>query len=60
MASQVCMYGDLLTEPELPSREGYIFEDWYIDESGTIRWNFDVDVVNGGMELYAVWKEEQD
>lgn len=54
------MYGDLLTEPELPSREGYIFEDWYIDESGTIRWNFDVDVVNGGMELYAVWKEEQD
>lgn len=54
--SQELEYGDLITEPEDPTREGYVFEGWYSDENLSYLWDFDTPVENS-MELYASWTE---
>ncbi len=56
--SQDLMYGDLVEEPEAPSREGYAFTGWYTDESCTTLWDFETDAVSADMELYAGWAAE--
>lgn len=56
--SQIRMYGELLEEPELPTREGFVFDGWYLDPGGTVPWNTDTDVVTESMTLYAKWKEK--
>ncbi len=50
-----CMYGDLIEEPEEPTREGYEFNGWYSDENCSYLWDFDSDVVSSDMTLYAGW-----
>ena len=50
------MYGDLLEEPEPPTREGYDFTGWYTDENCTYLWDMSVDQVGQSMTLYAGWK----
>ena len=50
------MYGDLLEEPEPPTREGYDFTGWYADENCTYLWDMSVDQVGQSMTLYAGWK----
>ena len=47
--------GDFLTEPVV-SREGYLFLGWYMDEKFQTRWDFENDVVEGDMTLYARWQ----
>ena len=54
--SQQLEYGDLITEPEDPTREGYTFEGWYSDENLSYLWDFETPVENS-MELYARWTE---
>ncbi|MCU0105516.1 DUF4886 domain-containing protein [Acholeplasma vituli] len=46
--------GSVLTEPETPVKEGYIFDGWYTDLSYTTEWDF-TDVVNNNLTLYAKW-----
>lgn len=55
--SQKRMYGELLQEPEAPTREGYVFEGWYRDEGLTIPWNPAEDVVTESLTLYARWSK---
>ena len=55
--SQLVAVGDLLGEPEDPTREGYEFAGWYKDESLSFKWRFNSDVVEGEMTLYAGWKK---
>ena len=50
------MYGDLIPEPESPTREGYIFSGWYSDVNCTYLWNFDTMQVPQSMTLYAGWE----
>ena len=50
------MYGDLLTEPEAPTREGYVFAGWYTDENCVYQWDFAVSQVSQSMTLYAAWE----
>ena len=50
------MYGDLIAEPEPPTREGYVFTGWYADENCTYLWNVGADQVAQSMTLYAGWK----
>lgn len=52
--SQALRYGDLIAEPEPPTREGYRFGGWYIDEATNEPWDFDT-AVGDSMELYAKW-----
>ena len=55
--SQPKMYGDLVDKPPVPTREGYEFSGWYLDEGLTRPWNMEQDIVTGSMTLYAGWKE---
>lgn len=58
VADQTVQYGEKITEPEAPTREGYVFDGWYRDIDRTAPWDFDVDTVTGNMTLYAAWTEE--
>lgn len=58
-AAQTVEKGAKVTEPSAPTLEGYTFAGWYTDEACTTPWNFEADVVNGNMELYAKWNEVQ-
>lgn len=52
------MYGELIELTESPTREGFIFDGWYLDPGTTIPWNLNEDVVTESMTLYAGWKED--
>lgn len=55
--SQKRMYDELIEAPEAPTREGYVFDGWYLDREATRPWDMGTDVVTGPMTLYAGWKE---
>ena len=52
-------YGQLLTLPEPPTREGYTFTGWYMDEYCRYPWDFENDRVSQHMTLYAGWEPVQ-
>ena len=51
------MYGQLLEVPESPTREGYQFTGWYVDESCDIPWNVEAQTIETDMTLYAGWEK---
>ena len=53
------MYGELLDEPEIPTREGYVFLGWYTDSSCYERWDVNNDTIQSDMTLYAGWQKLQ-
>lgn len=55
--SQELMYGDLVEEPDPPTREGYTFAGWYSDENCRYQWDMDTNQVSQSMTLYAAWEE---
>ncbi len=50
--------GDTAKKPDEPTAAGYRFDGWYRDEACTKAWNFDADIVQADMTLYAKWLEE--
>lgn len=50
--------GDKVSEPNKPTREGYIFGGWYRNTDYTERWDFEKDVVASNITLFAKWLEE--
>lgn len=50
------MYGDLVEEPEPPTREGYTFTGWYMDENCKYQWDMQTSQVSESMTLYAGWE----
>lgn len=57
--SQELMYGDLVAEPEPPSREGYEFVGWYTDENCIYPWDMETNQVSQSMTLYAAWVPQE-
>lgn len=55
VASQSLMYGDLVEDSGQPTREGYEFGGWYLDEGLTQPWDLETDTVSESMTLYASW-----
>lgn len=53
--SQSLMYGDFVTEPEPPTREGYTFGGWFKDENYTIPWIMQESIVCESRTLHALW-----
>ena len=53
------MYGDYLTFPEPPTREGYTFTGWYKDHACDRLWNVEEDTVEQDMTLYAGWEKTE-
>ncbi|MBO5907106.1 MAG: InlB B-repeat-containing protein [Clostridia bacterium] len=54
----IVLTGEFIPRPDVPTREGYVFNGWYIDESYTTAWNFEANRVDGHMTLYGGWTEE--
>ena len=53
------MYGQLLEEPEPPTREGYRFTGWYKDHSCFDSWDVETDTIETDMTLYAGWEKHE-
>ena len=51
------MYGDYVTEPEPPTREGYAFTGWYSDYNCDERFDFENTIVEESATLYAGWEK---
>ncbi len=47
--------GAKISKPLDPSRSGYTFKGWFVDEAMTASWNFDTNTVTGNTTLYAKW-----
>lgn len=48
--------GSLLTKPNEPIYFGYMFMGWFTDINFETEWNFETDVVNDNLTLYAKWQ----
>lgn len=57
VAPQKQVYGELLTPPDSPTREGYVFTGWYKDYACYELWNMDTDIIQSEMTLYAGWEK---
>ena len=57
VAPQKQVYGELLTPPDSPTREGYAFTGWYKDYACYEPWNTEVDTIQSEMTLYAGWEK---
>lgn len=48
-----------ISAPTNPTKEGYTFAGWYIDDNEFSQiWDFDTDVVTSNMTLYAKWTKD--
>ncbi|KMQ50971.1 cell wall/surface repeat protein [Chitinispirillum alkaliphilum] len=54
---QLVSHGDVASEPTPPTRPGFRFDAWSLDQNRKEVWNFKTDVVNSSMILYALWSE---
>lgn len=54
---QLLKIGDLVIEPETPTKVGMVFVGWYKESSFINKWNFENDTVQGVITLYAKWSE---
>lgn len=45
----------LVNEPQAPTKEGFIFDGWFTDETFKTKWDFENDKVNENITLYAKW-----
>ncbi|WP_338540855.1 leucine-rich repeat protein [Paenibacillus tundrae] len=48
-------YDTTITAPVAPTRSGYVFGGWYVDQALTTNWNFDTDKVTENKTLFAKW-----
>ncbi|MDF9825870.1 putative repeat protein (TIGR02543 family) [Breznakia sp. PF5-3] len=57
VASQTGMnIGDYINEPTKPTKEGYEFKGWYLDDNTFMdKWDFVKDTISGDTTLYAKW-----
>ena len=47
--------GRQIEKPSDPEAAGYVFLGWFIDEASTKAWNFDTDIIQSDLTLYAGW-----
>ena len=47
--------GTTIPQPESPIREGYIFDGWCKEAALINRWDFETDIVETNITLYAKW-----
>ncbi|MBO5322245.1 MAG: InlB B-repeat-containing protein, partial [Clostridia bacterium] len=49
---------DLVFDPGIPYKDGYVFDGWFADKDFSKLWDFDKDTVENDMTLYAKWSVE--
>ena len=47
---------ETIERPEDPIRPGFRFEGWYLDVENTIPWDFENDILESSIVLYAKWE----
>ncbi len=47
--------GNKVPQPDEPTRNGHVFEGWFLDAEGTQSWDFNTDMVEADLTLYAKW-----
>jgi uncharacterized repeat protein (TIGR02543 family) len=57
--AQTVNQGEKATKPADMTRNNYTFDGWYKDANFTTIWDFDSDVVNENITIYAKWVEQQ-
>ena len=57
IATQNVASGSTATEPNAPTKDGYVFDAWYSDVTLTTLYDFTLPV-NANITLYAKWKSE--
>jgi uncharacterized repeat protein (TIGR02543 family) len=56
ISPQTVQYGALATQPETPTRTGYDFGGWFVDNNTFAnQWDFDNDIITQDTTLYAKW-----
>lgn len=55
VAAQTIAHDEKVVFPATPSRTGYTLEGWYTDSELTTAWNFNTNLVQENMTLYAKW-----
>lgn len=58
-AQQNIQKGSLLTQPKVPVKNGYTFIGWYLDEGLQTAWDFEQNMVEQDMVLYAKWQKQK-
>lgn len=56
VATQTISYNGVITKPEDPTKEGYDFTGWYLENT---KWNFET-IVTGNITLTARWVMHED
>ena len=49
---------DLVFDPGIPYKEGFVFDGWFADSNFSKKWDFDNHTVENDMTLYAKWSIE--
>lgn len=52
-------YGELVEKPENPERAGFIFYNWYSDESCTILFDFETHQIKSRTLIYSRWLQQE-
>ncbi len=58
ITAQTISYGNKVTVPAVPVKEGYFFDNWYVSEACTSLYNFD-NIVTKDITLYANWGQKR-
>ena len=59
VADEMVSYTDKITEPVVPTRQGYTFVGWYADAAFTRIWDFASDTMpDQDLTLYAKWNKD--
>jgi uncharacterized repeat protein (TIGR02543 family) len=51
--------GVLISKPDDPTAEGYVFAGWYKDAACTKAWDFDTEIAQADTTIYACWLENK-
>ena len=55
ISDQIVEYGKLAVEPQQPTKSGYVFKGWYLDQEMKKAYDFS-NVVTDNIQLYAKWE----
>ena len=58
ISDQIVEYGKLAVEPQQPTKPGYVFKGWYLDQEMKKAYDFS-NVVTDNIQLYAKWEKNQ-